>query len=72
MLCNWEPHEDYQKILLIKLNLFCETERSRVISMSNALSKLYLLDLDNLLPVIKPLLLTSHLFPTQGHNQFVV
>ena len=55
MLCNWELHENYQKKLLLKLKLFCETERSRVISMSNALSKLYILDLDNLLPVIKPL-----------------
>lgn len=60
MLCNWEPHENYQKKLLLNLILFCETERSRVISMSNALSKLYLRDLDNLLPVIiktPPLLL---------------
>ena len=55
MLCNWESHVNYQKKLLLNLKLFCEIERSRVISMGNALSKLYLLDLDNLLPVIKPL-----------------
>jgi hypothetical protein len=55
MLCYWEPHEDYQKRLLLNLILFSETERSRVVSMDNALTKLYLLNLDNLLPIIKHL-----------------
>lgn len=55
MLCNWESHENYQKKLLLNLILFCEIEKSRVASMAKSLSKLYLLDLDNLLPVIKHL-----------------
>jgi len=54
MLCNWETHKDYQKRLLLNLMLYSEIERSRVVSMDKSLSKLYLLDLDNLLPVIKP------------------
>jgi hypothetical protein len=55
MLCNWESHENYQKKLLLNLILFCEIEKSRVASMAKSLSKLYLFDLDNLLPVIKHL-----------------
>jgi hypothetical protein len=55
MLCNWEPHEDYQKKLLLNLILFSQTEKSRIDSMDNALSKLYPLNLDNLLFVIKHL-----------------
>ena len=55
MLCNWESHEDYQKKLLLNLRLFSEIEKSRVASMGKSLSKLYLFDLDNLLPIIKPL-----------------
>jgi hypothetical protein len=53
MLCYWEQHEDYQKKLLLCLILYDITEKSRVVSMDKSLSKLYLLDLDNLLPVIK-------------------
>jgi hypothetical protein len=55
MLCNWEPHEEYQKRLLLNLFLFSETEKSRVVSMDKPLSKLYLFNLDSLLPVIKHL-----------------
>lgn len=55
MLCNWEPHEDYQKRLLLNMILFSETEKSRIVSMDTALTKLYLLDLNNLLPVIRHL-----------------
>ena len=55
MLCNWNSHESYQKKLSLELLLFCEIERSRVVSMDKSLSKLYLLDLDSLLPIIKPL-----------------
>lgn len=55
MLCNWEHHENYQKKLLLNLILFCEIEKSRVVSLEKSLSKLYLLNLNNLLPVIKPL-----------------
>ncbi len=55
MLCNWKPHEDYQKKLLLSLILFSEIEKSRVVSLDKWISKLYLLALDNLLPITKPL-----------------
>ena len=55
MLCNWELHKDYQQKLLLNLILFYETEKSRVVSLDKSISKLYLLDLDNLLPLIKHL-----------------
>lgn len=55
MLCNWELHKDYQQKLLLNLILFYQTEKSRVVSLDKSISKLYLLDLDNLLPLIKHL-----------------
>lgn len=55
MLCNWISHESYQKTLLRDLNVLFEYEKSRLVSMEKVLSKLYLLNLDNLLPIIKPL-----------------
>lgn len=55
MLCNWNSHMDYQKKLLLDLILFSEIEKSRVVSLEKSLSKLYLFDLDALLPLIKPL-----------------
>jgi hypothetical protein len=71
MLSNWVPHEFYQKKLLSDLNILCENERSRVVSLEKALSKLYLLDLDNLLLIIKPLYSGTRL-PSQkptGYHQ---
>ena len=55
MLGNWETHKFYQETLKLKLLLFYQTQRSRVVLLDKSISKLYLLDLDNLLPVIKPL-----------------
>jgi len=55
MLCHWETHKDYQKMLLLNVIVFSETERSRLVSLDKSLTKLYLLDLDSLLPIIKPL-----------------
>lgn len=55
MLRYWEPHEDYQKKFLLNLVLFSEMEKSRVVSMDKPFSKLYLFNLDNLLPIIKHL-----------------
>jgi hypothetical protein len=55
MLRYWELHEDYQRKLLLNLKSLSLTEKSRVVSMDKSLSKLYLLNLDNLLPVIKHL-----------------
>ncbi len=48
-------HEDYQKRFFEDLALLLKTEKSGVVLMDKLLSKLYLLNLDNLLPVIKPL-----------------
>jgi hypothetical protein len=55
MLRDWVTHEDYQKRFIEELASLSETEKSRLVSMDKPLSKLYLLNLDNLLPVIKPL-----------------
>ena len=55
MLTEWKSHETYQQELFLDLLLFFQTERSRVISMNKSITKLYLLDLDSLLPIIKRL-----------------
>jgi hypothetical protein len=55
MLRDWTPHSDYQDKLQLKMLLYCETQRSRLVALDKSISKLYLLNLDNLLPVIKPL-----------------
>jgi len=55
MLRNWQLHKDYQNILRHKLMIHLQMERSRVKSLDKAITKLYLLDLDNLLPIVKPL-----------------
>jgi len=55
MLRNWQSHSDYQKHLLQRLSVHAQKEKSRLILLNKAISKLYLLNLDNLLPVIKPL-----------------
>jgi len=55
MLRNLQLHKDYQNILRHKLMIHLQMERSRVKSLDKAITKLYLLDLDNLLPIVKPL-----------------
>ncbi len=55
MLQHWEPHEIYQNILRLKLLLHCQTQKGRISKLDKSISKLYLLNLDSLLPVIKPL-----------------
>ena len=55
MLTEWKSHKTFQKKLFLDLMLFYQTERSRVISMNKSLSKIYSLDLDSLLPIIKHL-----------------
>jgi len=55
MLRNWQSHSDYQKHLLQRLSVHAQKERSRLILLDKAISKLYLLNLDNLLPIVKPL-----------------
>jgi len=55
MLREWIWHADYQKVLLLKLIDHFFNQRSRVVLLDKAISKLYLLNLDPLLPVVKPL-----------------
>jgi len=55
MLRDWQLHVDYQDGLRQKLTIHLQMERSRVKSLDKAINKLYLLDLDNLLPIVKPL-----------------
>ena len=55
MLRNWQSHSDYQKHLIQRLSVHAQKEKGRLIQLNKAISKLYLLNLDNLLPVIKPL-----------------
>lgn len=55
MLRDWTPHIEYQEKLYLKMLLHYEIQRSRLVALDKSISKLYLLNLDNLLPVIKPL-----------------
>lgn len=55
MLRDFTFHEEYQKNLLLNLTLFYETDRERVAELQESISKLYLLNLDPLYPIIKPL-----------------
>lgn len=55
MLCNWQLHKDYQMSLKLKLIFYQKTQRSRLVSLDKSISKLYLLNLDNLLPIVKSL-----------------
>jgi len=55
MLRNWQSHSDYQQHLIQRLSAYDQKEKSRLIQLDKAISKLYLLNLDNLLPIIKPL-----------------
>lgn len=55
MLVNWRPHKEYQINLKLKLLYHMQIQKSRLAELDRTISKLYLLNLDNLLPVIKPL-----------------
>lgn len=55
MLRDWVLHSQYQQMLRLKMLLHYQTQRSRLLRMDKSISKIYLLNLDNLLPVIKPL-----------------
>jgi len=55
MLHDWIYHSNYQKNLYLKMLFHCELQRNRVVALDKSISKLYLLNLDNLLPVLKPL-----------------
>lgn len=55
MLRDWTPHIVYQEKLYLRLLFHSSMQRSRLVYMDKSISKLHLLNLDNLLPVIKPL-----------------
>ena len=55
MLRDWTLHERYQETLRRKMLFHYGMQRSRLVALDKSISKLYLLNLDNLLPVIKPL-----------------
>ena len=55
MLREWTCHVDYQEVLRFRLTNHLFNQRSRVIALYKSISKLYLLNLDTLLPVVKPL-----------------
>jgi hypothetical protein len=55
MLRHWDSHENYQFNLRLKLFVHFSTQKSRISKLDKSISKLYLLNLDSLLPVIKPL-----------------
>ena len=55
MLRDWPNHHGYQTKLLLDLNLFFVTDGERVVELEKSISKLYLLNLDKLFPIINPL-----------------
>jgi hypothetical protein len=57
MLLDWPCHLLYQESLLLNLTLFSIIVRKRVIELDKSISKLYLLNLDKLFPIIKTALL---------------
>ena len=48
MLGNWRLHEEYQSYLLEKIFPFFKSDKDNVLQYADALSKLYILDLDTL------------------------
>jgi hypothetical protein len=55
MLRDWQLHKDYQERLRLKLLLHNEMQRSRLVGLDKSITKIYLLNLDNLLHIVKPL-----------------
>lgn len=55
MLRHWITHAEYQHSLQLKLLFHFEIQKSRLHKLDKSISKLYQLNLDSLLPVIKPL-----------------
>lgn len=55
MLRHWDSHKNYQFNLRLKLIMHFSTQKSRISKLDKSISKLYLLNLDSLLPVVKPL-----------------
>ncbi len=55
MLRKWVLHNDYQEQLRLRVINHLFMQGSRVIALDKSIAKLYLLNLDPLLPVVKPL-----------------
>ena len=55
MLREWVPHVQYQEKLCLKMLKHLVIQGSRVAALDKSIAKLYLLNLDPLLPVVKPL-----------------
>ena len=55
MLREWSPHSEYKEKLRLEMMMYYGMQRSRVIDLDKSIAKLYLLNLDPLLPVVKPL-----------------
>ncbi|MGF7401347.1 hypothetical protein PGH24_00775 [Thermoanaerobacterium thermosaccharolyticum] len=54
MLGAWRSHSDYQSFLVENIRPIYASDKNRVLQFSEALSKLYNLDLDVLKPVVEP------------------
>jgi len=55
MLRHWTSQLDYQHNLQLKLLLHYHTQKNRLIKLDKSISKLFLLNLDSLISVLKPL-----------------
>ena len=51
---HWRSHKEYQSYLLEKILPFFESDKDYVLQYEKSLSKLYILDLDPLLPLFAP------------------
>lgn len=55
MLRDWIIHAEYQEKLCLEMMALYVMQISRVVALDKSIAKLYLLNLDPLLPVVKPL-----------------
>jgi hypothetical protein len=55
MLGPWLPHHEYQQMLILKLIPHYLFNKGRVVQMEPTIMKLFHLDMDKVLPIIKPL-----------------
>src|SRR5680860_445533 len=51
---HWQTHSEYQQLLIQNVLLFYQSDKPRVTRLAKALSKLYILDLDALKPILQP------------------
>lgn len=55
MLRDWTPYSKYQERLCLKMLLHKQIQISSLVVLDKSISKLYLLNLNSLLPIVKPL-----------------